>query len=212
MNNTSRMMSKRSIKSVIILISLAALLLLSGCNMFANDFGKLKSAFQGREATIQTYDEDSNIIDRVSGKSIDIGADDKFAITDKEGKTVQKSGVLSFTVGGKVMTHVGSSLILAEKGLTDLFSEYAKTNTISSNDRSIPFINRIVNGVQNLTTGKEMIILIRSQSGKPLATYSGNSVSYFATDIDKSTGFIIDGKYLFVYRCDYTIYEKSLLQ
>lgn len=204
--------TKRAAKAFLILSALASLLVLTSCNMFANDFGKLKSAFQGRDAVIQTYDEDSNLIDRIAGKSIDIGADDKFAIKDSEGKTVQKSGVLSFTVGGKVMTHVGSSLILAEKGLTDLVAEYAKTNSISNNDRSVPFINRIVNGMQNLTTGKEMIILIRSQSGKPLATYSGNSVSYFATDIDKSTGFIIDGKYLFVYRCDYTIYEKSLLE
>ncbi|MFK7696239.1 DUF5052 family protein [Paenibacillus sp. HJGM_3] len=206
------LITKRAAKAFLILSALASLLVLTSCNMFTNDFGKLKSAFQGRDAVIQTYDEDSNLIDRIAGKSIDIGADDKFAIKDSEGKTVQKSGVLSFTVGGKVMTHVGSSLILAEKGLTDLVAEYAKTNSISNNDRSVPFINRIVNGMQNLTTGKEMIILIRSQSGKPLATYSGNSVSYFATDIDKSTGFIIDGKYLFVYRCDYTIYEKSLLE
>ncbi|MCM3273784.1 DUF5052 family protein [Paenibacillus elgii] len=57
-----------------------------------------------------------------------------------------------------------------------------------------------------------MLILIRSQSGQPLATFVGNKVSYFATDIDKSTAFLIDGKYLFIYRCDYTIYDLSLLK
>jgi hypothetical protein len=69
----------------------------------------------------------------------------------------------------------------------------------------------MVNGVKNLTTGQKLLILIRSQTGKPLATFAGKDVSYFTTDIDKSTGFIIDGKYLFVYRCDYTVYDLALL-
>jgi hypothetical protein len=205
---------KRFAKTGLLLVAITSMVVTSGCswNWGANEFGKLKSAFKGRDATIQSYDEQSNIIDRVKGKSIDIGADDKFATKDDKGNTTEKSGVIAFTIGGKVMTHVGSSLILAENGLVDLVDEYAKTNNIVNNDRSTPFVNRIVNGVQNLTTGKSMVVLIRSQSGKPLAAYAGNSVSYFATDIDKSTGFIIDGKYLFVYRSDYTIYETSLLQ
>ena len=82
---------------------------------------------------------------------------------------------------------------------------------LNSFDRSVPFINRMVNDLQNLTTGKEKIVLIRSQSGQPLATFAGDNVSYFATEMDKSTGIMIDGKYLFIYRCDYTIYDLALL-
>ncbi|WP_432359822.1 DUF5052 family protein [Sporosarcina sp. UB5] len=37
--------------------------------------------------------------------------------------------------------------------------------------------------------------MIRCQSGKPLATFVGDNVSYFETDIDKSTGVLIDGHY-----------------
>lgn len=194
----------------IVLIMIVSLL--SGCNFLSNEFGKLKDAFAGRTAVIQSYDEDSNIIDRVEGKSISIGAEDKFATVDKDGNTTKKSGVLSLTVGGKSVVHVGSSMIIAEKGLTNVFEEFAKTTDIKNNDRSVPFVNRMVNSVKNLTTGQNFVILIRSQSGTPLATYVGNDVSYFATDVDKSTGFIIDGKYLFVYRCDYTVYDLSLLQ
>lgn len=193
------------------LTALIASVLLSGCNWLSNEVGLMKEALKGREAVIQTYDEESNVIDRIEGKSISISADDKFDIKDSEGTTTQKSSVISFTVGGESVVHVGSSLILHEKGLTNVFEEYAKSVDIENLDRSVPFINGLVNNMKNLTTGKSKVILIRSQSGKPLATFVGDNVSYFATDIDKSTGILIDGQYLFIYRCDYTIYDTSLL-
>lgn len=115
----------------------------------------------------------------------------------------RKSGVLNITIGGKQIIHVGSSLALYEKGLINVSEEYNK---------SIPFINRMVNDARNLMLGQKKLILIRSQTGKPLATFVGDKVTYFSTDVDKSTGIIIDGKLLFIYRCDYTIYDLDLLQ
>ncbi|MBP1309019.1 hypothetical protein JOD82_002039 [Paenibacillus sp. 1182] len=200
------------VKKICIFMVLVALIaLIAGCNIFSHSFSNLKSAWKGREAVIQTYDEESNIIDRVEGKSIDIGSEDMFSTTDSEGNTTEKSGVISFTVGGKSMMHVGSSLIMREKGIVDVFDEYSKTMEFKNQDRSTPFINRMVNSVKNLTTGKQFLILIRSQTGKPLATFVGNDVSYFPTDVDKSTMFLIDGKALFIYRCDYTVFDLSLL-
>ena len=204
-------MKSSLLKLLSVVIVIASLLLLSGCNLFNNEVGKMKEALKGREAIIQTYDEQSNVVDRIEGKSISIGSEDKFVTKDSEGNTTNKSSVLSVTVGGESIVHVGSSLILHEKGLTDVFEEYAKTVDVQNMDRSIPFINRMINDMKNVTTGKSKVILIRSQSGKPLATFVGNDVSYFATAIDKSTGILIDGKYLFIYRCDYTIYDSSLL-
>jgi hypothetical protein len=162
--------------------------------------------------TIQSYDEQSNIIDQIKGKSIAISPDDKFKITDSDGSTVEKSSVLNITVGGQSMVHVGSSLIMYEDGLDNKFDEFAKSVDLNNNDRSIPIVNRMVNGWKNITTGKDKVILVRSQNGTPLATFVGEDVSYFATDIDKSTGILIDGKYLFIYRCDYTIYDSGLLE
>lgn len=199
-------------KIVIAILTAIMITTLGGCNFFKNEFGKMKSKLKGRETIIQTYDEDSNIIDRVSGKSVDLSPDNKFAIENSEGETVEKSGVLSITIGGKQMLHVGSSLIAYEKGLVDVFDEYAKTNDTTYNNRSVPFINRMVSNMKNFTSGQDLLILVRSQTGKPLATFVGNDVSYFSTDIDKSTGFLIDGKYLFIYRCDYTVYDLDLLQ
>ena len=192
-------------------VMMAAMLVLSGCNWLEYKIGSLKEQFVGRELTVQTYDENSQMIDRVQGKSVSIEADEDFSLKDANGDTVEKSSVLNITVGGKQMLHVGSSLIAYEDGLQNIFEEYVQKVDLNSFDRSVPFINRMVNDLQNLTTGKEKVVLIRSQSGQPLATFAGNDVSYFATDIDKSTGIMIDGKYLFIYRCDYTIYDLALL-
>jgi len=200
----------KRIKLLATVLTLA--LVTAGCNWLEQGFSDIRSAFKGREVVIQTYDEDSHIIDRVVGKSVDIQPENEFAITDSEGSTVEKSAVINLTVGGKSMMHVGSSLIMREQGLVDVFDEYAKTVDVTNLDRSVPFINRMVNDMKNLTTGQRFLIMIRSQSGKPLATFVGDDVSYFATGIDKSTMFRIDNKALFVYRCDYTIIDLSLLE
>lgn len=194
------------------LIVVVLIFVLSACNWLEFEVGNLKEELVGREMLVQTYDEDSQLIDRIQGKSISVNADGEFAIKDSEGKTVEKSSVLNITVGGKQMLHVGSSLLVYEKGLQNLFDEYSQKVDISNFDRSVPFLNRLVNDLQNMTTGKSKIVLIRSQSGQPLATFAGNNVSYFATDIDKSTALLIDGKFLLIYRCDYSIYDTELLQ
>ena len=199
-------------KWTVLIVLLISCLTLSGCNWFSNELGKFERALKGQEVIIQTYDEESNIIDRIEGTSVSINADDAFDLTDAEGNTVEKSSVINLTIGGKSMLHVGSSLILREKGLTDVFDVYSKKVDIENQDRSVPFLNSMLNDFKNLTTGKSKVILIRSQSGKPLATFIGDEVSYFATDIDKSTGLIIDDQYLFIYRCDYTIYDLELLE
>lgn len=186
--------------------------MLAGCNLLSYDVGKMKEALKGRESIVRTFDEDGNVIDQIKGKSIAISTEDKFDQKDEEGKTISKSSVIALTVGGKPMTHVGSSLVLHEVGLVDIFDEYAKKYDITDTDRAIPILNRVVQKFKNLTTGKSQVILIRSQSGKPIATFAGDNVSYFDTGIDKTTGILIDGKYIFIYRCDYTIYDTELLE
>lgn len=198
-------------KWMFVSVVLAATIVLSGCNWLEMKFGNIKEQFVGRELTIQTYDENSQLIDRVQGKSVSIEADEDFSLKDVDGNTVEKSSVLNITVGGKQMLHVGSSLIAYEDGLEDLFDLYSQQVDLSNFDRSVPFINRMVNDLANYTTGKDKVVLIRSQSGQPLATFAGDDVSYYATEMDKSTGLLIDGHYLFIYRCDYTIYDLSLL-
>lgn len=198
-------------KPLFAFILIIIMLSLTGCNALGYGVSNLKSALNGRSATITTYDESSQPIDRVKGKSIDVRADGKFDLTDSNGATTQKSSVVSIVVGKSIMLHVGSSMIVKEDGLVDYFDEFAKTVDIENFDRSHPFIERMKANFANAWSGHSKVILIKSQTGKPLATFVGDSVSYFATDIDKSTAFLVDGKFLLVYRCDYTVYDLALL-
>ncbi|ACA47071.1 DUF5052 family protein [Clostridium botulinum] len=206
-------MNKTKIKSIIVSIVLvSSLFIVSGCNLLENEYKQLQEHFKGRNAIITTYDKESKPLDRIEGKSISISLDDKFKEQDEKGETIKKSSVLNITVGNNQIIHVGSSLILQEDGLQDLMKDTLKTTEIINQDKSRPFLRNIVDSYKNITSGKKRVILIRSQDGKPLATFVGDNVSYFATDIPKSTGILIDGKYLLIYRCDYTIYDMDLIR
>lgn len=201
------MANKNRKRSVLIVLALSVVLL-SGCQDIANMFKGFEESFKGLEMTIQTYDEESNVIDKITGKSVSIERDTEFD-TDSESKD---SSVMKITVGSNEMHHVGSSMIIAETGLENVFEEYTKTVDIENLDRGVPFINTMVNDVKASFTGKEKVILIRSQNGTPLATYSGDKVSLYKTGVPKSTGILIDDLYLFIYRADYTIYDIDMIQ
>lgn len=183
---------------------------LCGCSSVHMSAKQLESAFSGLEVTIRTFDEESQVIDQVKGESVMVERDETFDTSTSEGSN-KDSSVLKITIGKNEMHHVGSSLVMAEDGLYDIFDEYTKTVDIENEDRSIPVINSIVNSFRNVTSGKEKTILIRSQNGTPLATYVGDNVSIFSVDIPKTTAFLVDGKVLLVYRCDYTVYDTKLL-
>ena len=197
------------LKTLPVLVLLTVLL--SGCTDLLNWGKDFKQDFKGLDMVIQTYDNDSQLIDSIKGKSVKIEKDSTFDPKDSEGKTRTDSKVLSITVGGENMTHVGSSLIAYEDGMTNVFEEYAKTVKIDNQNKSVPMLNSMVNEFQNDFTGKSKTILIRSQNGSPLATFTGDSIRMSDTDVPSSTNFLIDGKRLFVYRCDYTVYDNKLL-
>lgn len=194
-------------KKIAMLLTVSVVFILAGCqdlNIFVKGF---EQSFSGLEMTINTYDEESQVIDKIIGKSIKIERDSKF---DTSSET-NNSSVIQVTIGDKELHHVGSSMIVAENGLNNVFEQYATKVDIQNMQHGVPIINSLVNDFKNSFTGKEKLILIRSQNGTPLATYAGSNVSLYSTDVPKSTGLLVDGKYLFVYRCDYTIYDLALL-
>ncbi|KXT78934.1 hypothetical protein STRDD11_02345 [Streptococcus sp. DD11] len=193
------------------LLSLA-LLTLSGCQAVENWFKNAQEDWLGLEMTVRTYDENSQLIDRMSGKSLSISRNKEFDSVDAEGNSKEDSSVLKVTLGKYEIDHVGSSLIAEEKGLTDVFAQYQKNVDTEENSSSVPVLNRMVSKLKNEFTGKEKVILIRSQNGTPLATYAGNRVSLNKSDAPKTSELLIDGKRLIIYRCDYTIYDRELLE
>lgn len=187
------------------MIILVSMLVLSGCQDIRYFFKGFEQSWRGLDMVVQTYDVQSQLIDRIEGNSVSIKRDDKF-----DSDTESDSQVLNITVGSYEMHHVGSTLIAHEVGLTNYFEDFAQKVDLENMDRAIPFVNRFFNTYRNSFTGKSKIILIRSQQGVPLATFIGNNVSLYSTDVPKSTGIIIDGYYLFIYRADYTIYDAGL--
>lgn len=201
-------MFKTKRKKLMGMLMLGALLIvMAGCQDILNSFKQFEQSFKGLDMTIRTYDESSQVMDEVSGKSVKIQRDDSFDTAED----ANDSNVIQITVGRNELHHVGSSMIIEEKGLVNVFDEYTDKVNIEDTKRSVPMINSMVNDFRNSFRGKDKVILIRSQNGTPLATYAGSKVSMYKTDVPKSTGIIIDGKYLFIYRCDFTIYDTELL-
>lgn len=189
-----------------LLMVIVVLIALTGCQdlkFFIKDF---EQSWKGLNMVVQTYDVQSQVIDKIEGRGVSIKRDKKF---DSEDDTID-SQVLNITVGRNEMHHVGSSLIAHETGLINYFEDFDQRVNIMNMKRSTPFVNRFVNEYKNKFGGKSKVILIRSQQGYPLATFIGDNVSLYKTDVPKSTGIIIDGKYLFIYRADYTIYDAKL--
>lgn len=197
------------------LLSLFAMVImvtaLVGCEMGEQGWDDLKAAFKGRAVTIQTFDENSQVIDQVHGKSVNISRDSAFDSEDSDGKSKKDSSVLEISVGEHMMHHVGSSLLMYEDGLHNIMTDENVRVDIENSEKGSPIINSIVHDYKNFFTGKSRVIMIRSQNGTPLAVFSGNQVSSFPTDVQKTTGLRIDDKYLFIYKCDYTIYDVELL-
>ena len=193
-------------------IVVSSALILTGCQSVSNFFKTSQEHFLGLSGTLRTFDENSQVIDKVKGKSISIKSDDRFDITDSKGNVSKESSVLDISVGSSQVIHVGSTLIFSENGLTDYMEKYASKVDLDSNKRSLPFINRFYNQVKNDVTGDSKLILIRSQTGTPLATYFGRKVSTSASDgIPNTTYLLVDGKRLIIYRADFTIYDTDLL-
>ncbi|MGT2716140.1 DUF5052 family protein [Streptococcus sp. zg-86] len=185
---------------------------LAGCQSIQNWWKNTKAEWIGLDMTVRTYDENSQLIDQMSGKSLSIARNEEFDSVDSEGNSKGDSSVLKITLGKYEIDHVGSSLIAVEDGLEDIFLKYQKNATADDQQAAVPILNRMVSKFKNDFTGKAKVILIRSQNGTPLATYAGNKVSLYASDAPKTSELLIDGKRLIIYRCDYTIYDRELLE
>lgn len=201
--------------TLVILIALAALLLLccgGGIYVAVKRSGadqKIAMDWSGITASVKSFDQNGNPIDSVHGKSIGIDRDTRFDTTDEKGQSNADSKVLLISVGGSTMSHVGSSLLIIQDGLTDIKAELHITFDNNSNGR--PWLNRLHEQGSALWGGKSKTILVRSQNGTPIAVFAGKNVITRATTMPTSTWFEVDGRYLFVYRCDYTVYDTVLL-
>jgi hypothetical protein len=190
------------------LVVVSVLLSASACQ---TSVANLMSLMKGRSATIITYDVFGRQLDKIHGASIDIQRDTTFDSTNADGSSNKDSSVITVSIGGGVMTHVGSTLLMIEDGITNINDKLPPTVTLENTERGTPFLNYLRQNFRNFWSGTSRTILVRSQNGYPIGIFGGNKVTYYATNVPKSTLLNIDGKYLLIYRSDYSMYDNRLL-
>ena len=195
----------------IILIALISMISMQGCTLMEDSLLSFKSSVKGLPMSIQTYSDSGKLLDKITGESVDFASDNRFALYSN-GETVEKSTVINATVGGEPLVNVGTTLIAYDQAMENVFDRYAKTVDINNLDRSTPILNHMVNMFKNDFSGNSYLILVKSQTSEPIATFVGKEIRYSPTSIDKSTSFLIDGKRLFLYRCSYSMYSLKLLE
>lgn len=206
-------MGKRTNEKVCYLVLLVfSLFLLSGCAELTQWGDKVNQSLNGVEATYKTYAQDGTKIDEVKGKSFQITRNKAFDTVNSDGFSNKDSQVLLISLGSSIISHVGSTMILEEVGLEDIQGQFDTQLFIENMEPGTPFLNKMRESYQNSWSGKSKTILIRSQDGLPIATYTGNHVEVFSTDIPKTTWFQVDGKMLFVYKADYTVIDNDLVE
>ena len=190
-------------------LALALLPLLYSCSMISDYTLDLKSKLVGIPFTVSTYDYDGQKIDQIKGKSVHIETYKPMSKKNSSGD--EQSKVIDVEFGGQQMIHVGSSLI-ANEGLRNYEDTFFNYFTITDKQRSIPVLSIMYNNFRNDWLSKGKVIMIRSQAGKPIAVYAGNKVRVSATDMPSTTQINVDGHRLFIYRCDYSIYDMETIK
>lgn len=207
---------RSNVKRLIVLVAfaIAAVLGLTSCSATAMSFEDLARDWKGIPATMTTYDQAGEAIDSVKGESFQFSLDERFKeiSVGSDGKIISAPGsVLMLSVGNSHISHVGSSLLLAENGVTAVAGADTKVD-IKNTEAGTPWLNNFLEYNQNLWKGKGKTLMIRSQDGRPIAVYAASQVEIQGTAVPKSTMFRLDGKRLLAYRVDYTIYDNDLLK
>lgn len=169
----------------------------------------IRSKTAGLPLTISTYDFDGQKIDQVKTKSADIHTDNTMSKSDSNGN--EKSSVIDVDYGNNRMIRVGSTMI-AYEGLKNYQDEFNQHVNVNDQNRSVPILNSMYQDFKNQWNSQARVVMIRSQSGKPIATFVGNHVSIHNTNMKNTTKFVIDGHQLIVYRCDYTVYPMNSIK
>ncbi len=184
---------------------------LSGCNAASKSLSDLNAELKGTPGTMRTFNQSGGLVDEIRGESFAFSRDAKFDSTNSEGGSNGDSGVVAISLGDQVMYHVGSTLVFAQDGLIDVGNKLPKEARFSNADEGSPWLNKIRKSYTDLWQGKAYTLMIRSQDGTPIAVYSGDDVTMYSTDLQKSTIFMVDGKRLLVYRADYALVPNKLL-
>lgn len=201
--------SRRGTGAVFAVVIALLATLTSGCGVTGDKFDQ---AFNGFHGTLSTYDQYGKQVDQIKGSSFHVTRDTEFDTTNDKGDSSNDSQVLLISLANGHIEHVGSSMILAQDGLVDITAQVPPQFQFTNTKPGTPWLNDLWYNFNRYWSGTAKTIEIRSQNGTPIKVYGGSHVQVLSTNVPKSTWFRIDGKTLFVYRCDYTVVDNRLLQ
>ena len=187
-------------KKLIALFLCAAVLVSSftGCAALGAYFSKLTGELFGTGYTIRQYDDFGNLVFTIHGDRVTMDCE-----LDENGEV---SSYIDITIDGKSWKHVGSTLVFAQNGV-DMITDFQVPEDMESSGISsgLMVIDRRINEYANLF-GKDLVVLVSSQNGTPVALFQGNSCyTEIPGDLPKTTLIHIDGKLVYVHRANVDI-------
>lgn len=170
----------------------------------------------GLPRTFEVYDDAGAQTLSVHGTKTTIHQAEEFAkkTTGSDGQiSIANSGIMEITVNGNRWLHAGSSLIAYEDGLKNLVNDYDNANALSgaATGGTLPSWDRDIADFRKFFTGLDMVLIVKNQAGRTIGVFEGSDVYYEQSEVDKATKLSIDGKRLYIYRCDFEFMERGIL-
>ena len=206
---------KKILKTALALFVCAALW---GCGSIQQKVNDFNGHIFGNTYTIDTFDNFGTKVLTTRGSKIDISGNVVQEATydnsqESSGYVNTLSSVLTLTIDGHEMLSCGDTMIFYEDGLTPVVD--FRIDGIDSESSSIldsPAISGVVNSVKN-KFGKQMVVVIKSQTGYPIYAFTGKKVTWsIPDDLPKFTKLMVDGKALYLHRANFQIIDKALIK
>lgn len=189
---------------------------MSGCEPAEFAIDDAKAQWEGRQATVQTFDNNTGqTTAKITGEAVYPFRNEKFDTSDAEGNT-DKGSVISVSVGNNVVDIVGSSTMVCDADIVMIPREDIDV-AASSTDPAIPWLNVLKRRVSDLFTGQDRLVVIKTQNDVPVAAFTADSVSMVSgnEEIPNSTWFKVqdggESMYCLVYRVNYMVVDSAIL-
>jgi hypothetical protein len=206
----------RRIVTALAAVVIAPLTAAAGCESAEFSIDDAKARWQGRQATLYTFDNNSGQTTAViSGTAVYPFHNPKYDTSDDAGNT-EKGAVVSVSVGNEVVDLVGSSAMICDDGVNLIPREQIDI-AATSTESAVPWLNVLQRNVQDSFTGRSRLVVIKTQNDVPVAAFTADSVTDISgnDEIKNSTWYKIqdDGvsSYCWVYRVNYMSVPTALL-
>lgn len=209
-------------KILVTMLVMVLMLSLTGCDFslagLESAISDLKGSLIGNKYEITFYDNYGAKFLTMNGDKIDIDGncveETGYSSDGSITTNYSLSSVITITIDGSEVESCGDTVIFAGEGLTPIV-DFSMNDTInSSNDSitSLTSVGKVLNSYKNYF-GKKRVVLIQSQLGVPICAFEGDDVYWeIPDDLPKMTKLMIDGKPLYIHRCNFQIIDTELIE